>query len=74
MFAPTYKNKEILTQYTKLWNKIKNQFKTISDMPGEYKKKLMKIKFDSDDNLPLNKILKLPILLIVVRSVFLRRQ
>ena len=30
----------------------------------------MKIKFSSDDNLPLNKILKLHMLKIVVRSVF----
>ena len=30
----------------------------------------MKIKFNSDDNLPLNKILKLHNLTIVVRSVF----
>ena len=30
----------------------------------------MKIKFNSDDVLPLNKILKLPNLTIIVRSVF----
>ena len=30
----------------------------------------MKIKFDTDDNLPLNKQLKLRMLTIIVRSVF----
>ena len=30
----------------------------------------MKIKFNSDDDLPLNKILKLHMLAIIVRSVF----
>ena len=30
----------------------------------------MKIKFNSDDNLPLNKILKLHMLTIIARSVF----
>ena len=30
----------------------------------------MKIKFDTNDNLPLNKPLKLPMLTIIVRSVF----
>ena len=30
----------------------------------------MKIKFNSDDNLPLNKILKLHTLTVIVRSVF----
>ena len=33
-------------------------------------KKIMGIKFNSDDNLPLNKILKLHNLTIIVRSVF----
>ena len=30
----------------------------------------MKIKFDSDDDLPLNKILKFRILTIVIRNIF----
>ena len=30
----------------------------------------MKIKFNSDDNLPLNKLLKLHMLTMIVRSVF----
>ena len=38
--------------------------------PGEYGKDLMKIKFNSDDNLSLNKILKLHMLTVIVRSVF----
>ena len=37
---------------------------------GEYGKGYMKIKFNSGDNLPLNKILKLHNLTMVVRSVF----
>ena len=32
--------------------------------------KNMKIKFDSDDNLPLNKTIEIPIVAIVVRAVF----
>ena len=36
----------------------------------EYEKDFMKIKFNSDDNLPLNKILKLHNLAVVVRSFF----
>ena len=37
---------------------------------GNYDKKYMKIKFNSEDSLLLNKILKLHNLTIVVRSVF----
>ena len=37
---------------------------------GEYAKDCMKIKFDSDDNLPLNKILKFRVLTIIIRNIF----
>ena len=37
---------------------------------GEYGKDYMKIKFDSDDNLPLNKILKFRALTIIIRNIF----
>ena len=36
----------------------------------EYAKDYMKIKFDSDDNLPLNKILKFRILIFIIRNIF----
>ena len=52
------------------WSEIKNQIETTSDNSGEYKKKIIKIKFDSNYNLPLNRILKLHTLIIVVRFVF----
>ena len=70
-FASTDKNKKVLEKYTKLWNEIKHHSQTInSGKSGEYDKDYMKIKFNSNDDLPLNKILKLHILTIVVRSFF----
>ena len=36
----------------------------------EYAKDYMKIKFDSDDNLPLNKILRFRVLTIIIRNIF----
>ena len=49
----------------------KNEIKTINDgKEGEYGKNFIKIKFDTDNNLPLNKPLKLRMLTIIVRSVF----
>ena len=60
-----------MTKYTELWNKIKYLFQTINGgKAGEDEKDFMKNKFNSDDNLPLNKILKLPMLTVIVRSVF----
>ena len=37
---------------------------------GEHEKEYMEIRFNLDDNLPLNKILKLHMLTGIVRSVF----
>ena len=70
IFAPTDKNKKVIENSAELWNEIKFQIKVINcGKPGEYGKDFMKTKFNSDDNLPLNKILKLHNLAIVVRSV-----
>ena len=70
IFASTDKNKKILTTYTELWDKIKNLIGKISDKSSEYEKRFTKIKFNSDDNLPLTKILRLYNLTIVVTSAF----
>ena len=70
----TEKNKNTLKMYTELWDKIKDLISSITNNSGDYDEKYMKIKFNSDDNLPLNKILKLHHLVIIVRFVFLRRQ
>ena len=38
--------------------------------PIKYEKDFMKIKFESDDNLPLGKILNIALCVIIVRSAF----
>ena len=72
MFASTNKNKKVLKKYTDVWNEIKNQIETQNGGKSiKYKKDLMKIRFDSDDNdLYLGKIESIPVLIIVVKSVF----
>ena len=67
----TVKNKEVLAKYT-LWDKIIecNSIGKIDDKQGKYGKNYMKIQFNSDDNLPLNKPLKLHMLTAIVRPVF----
>ena len=67
----TNKNKKVLTKYTELWVGTKNEIETINrSKVVEYGKDFMKIKFDTDDNLPLNKTLKLHNMTIIIRSVF----
>ena len=64
-------NKEVLKKYSELWSGIKNETKTINgSKKSEYGTDFMKIIFDTEDNLPLNKQLKLDLLTIIVRSVF----
>ena len=42
-----------MPKYTEQWGKIKVLVKKINGKPGEYEKGLIKIKFVSDDHLPL---------------------
>ena len=52
------KNKELLKKYTDIWDGIKNEMKKINGgKENDYGKDYLKIKFGSDDDLPLNKLL-----------------
>ena len=71
VFTSTDSNKKVLAKFTKLWEDIKYLIDTINGgKKGKCEKDFMKIRFESDDNLPLNKTLKLHILTAIVRSVF----
>ena len=58
VFDSTDENKDLLKKYSDVWNRIKNKIKEVDDSVWDYEKDYMKIKFNSDDNLPLNKPLK----------------
>ena len=57
-----------LKKYTELWDKTEGLIKSITNTSGDYDEMYVKIKFNSDDNLPLNKISKLHNLITVARS------
>ena len=63
-------NKELLKKYNYVWNKIKNKIEEVSSGKCDYEKDYMKITFNSDDELPLNKPLKFHNMTISIRSVF----
>ena len=66
----TDENEKVLEKYTGLWYGIKNETETINGGKiGEYCKYFMKIKFNMDDNLPLNQPLKLHLLTIIFRCI-----
>ena len=58
IFDSTDENKELLKKYNDVWNGIKDKIKEVSSGECDYEKDCMKIKFNSDDELPLNKPLK----------------
>ena len=69
--AFTDSNNEVLKKYAEVWSVINDQIKKINNgLVGDYGKDYMKIEFDSDDNLPLNTVLKFRILTIIIRNVF----
>ena len=63
-------NKKLLKRYDDVFNGIMSKVKKIVDDWLEYSKDYMKIKFNSDDNLPLNKALKLYQMTVTIRYVF----
>ena len=62
-------NKELLKRYDNVFNRIVGKIKKIDDDWLEYTKDYTKIKFNSDDNLPLNKLLKFYQMTVTIRCV-----
>ena len=70
MFASTDKNEMMLGDYTEIWNEIKEQIELISgNKVIKYSKDFMKIKFESDDDLPISKIINISVFVIIVKGV-----
>ena len=68
IFNSTDENKELIKK--DVWNEIKNKIEAINSGECDYQKDFIKIKFNSDDDLPLNKPLKFHMNTIIIRSVF----
>ena len=69
IFALTDKNTRALENYTEVWDKIKNEIQLIScNEVTRYSKDVMKITFESDDDLPLSKIINNRVCVIVARG------
>ena len=51
---------------------IRDLIRSITKNSDDYDKKYMKIKFNSDDYLLLNKAIEIPTIIIVVRAIFLK--
>ena len=70
VFDVTYENKKLLKRYDDVFNRIIDKIKKIDDNWLEYSKDYMKIRFSSDNNLPLNKPLKFYNITVTICNVF----
>ena len=70
IFDFTDENKELLKKYNDVWNGIKNKIEEVSSGKCDYEKDYMKIEFNFDDDVPLNKPLKFHNMTVIVRSIF----
>ena len=70
VFNSIDENKELLKNTLMFLMELEAKSKKISGGERDYEKDYMKIRFNSDDNLPLNKQLKLHNMVITIRSVF----
>ena len=66
----TDKNKELLKKCNDVFNGIKDKIKEASSDECDYEKDYTKIKFNSDDDIPLNKPLNFHLMTITIRPVF----
>ena len=70
VFDSTDENKELLKKYNDVFNGIRDKITEVNSNECDYEKDYMKIKFNSDDDLPLNKSLKFCLMTITIRNVF----
>ena len=64
-------NGDIMQKYQEVFDGINEIIKRINDysQPIKYENRYMKIKFNIDNNIPLNKIIYFPTITIIIRSV-----
>ena len=69
--VPTNENKEKIKKYQELWSKIWDLTRSMTKNSDDYNETFTKIKFSSDDELPLNKTIEIPTMTVVVKAIFL---
>ena len=71
IFDSVDENKKVFKKYADVWDGIKNKIKAKNGSEeNNYEKDYIKIKFNSDDDLPLNKPLKFHLMTLIIKSVF----
>ena len=68
--VPINESKEKIKKYEELSSKMRDLIRSTTKNSDDYDEKYMKIKFNSDEELPINKTIEIPSLIIVVRTFF----
>ena len=58
--VPNNESKEKIKKYEELWSKFKDLIRLIAKKSDDYEEKYIEIKFNSNDELPLNKAIEIP--------------
>ena len=69
-FEEINKNKYLIKRYEEMWSKIRDLISPVTKNSNEIGERYMKIKFNSDDELPLNKTIEIRNMTIVIKAVF----
>ena len=72
--VPINESKEKKKKYEELWSKIRDLIRSLTKNSDHYDEKYIKIKFNSDDELPQNKAIEIPSMTIIVRVIFLENE
>ena len=72
MLLSANESKEKIKKYEELWSKIRDLIRLITRNSDDYNEKYMKIKFNSDDELPLNKTKEIPSMIMVLELFFMK--
>ena len=68
----TNESNEKIKENEELWSKIRELIRSVTEKLTDYDEIYMEIKFNSADELSLNKMIEIPIMIIVVSAIFLK--
>ena len=70
--VPANEIKEKIKTYEELWIKIRNLIRSVNKKSDDYDEQYIKIKLNSDNKLPLNQTIEIPVMVIVIRAIFMK--
>ena len=70
MLSNNFGDLDVLREFTNIWKSIRTKIEKNTGGIVQYDKIYMRIKFESNDNLPTDNIINLHLVTIIIRSIF----